>query len=75
MKKKYIINLIQSKIRSFNFSAKNAKTILGFLKKNFSYIGLSKKKVTFLKANLNSYIKAISYFCFSLLIHIILSLA
>ena len=75
MRKGYVVNLIQQKIRLLDVIAKDAEEISVLLMKNFSYIGLSKKKSATLRAKLNSYIKAISYSCFSFFIRIIPSSA
>lgn len=69
------IDVVQQKIRSLDVIAKDVERILRLLKKNFSHISLDKKEFTTLRANLDGYIKVISYSRFSFPIYIIPSLA
>lgn len=48
---------------------KSLEEILGILKKDFIHFGSEKKKSLSLQSNLNDFIKAISYYRFSLSIH------
>ncbi len=54
-------NLVVHKIRSLNAMAKSSEEISEMLKKDFVYLGLEKKESKELRANLNGYIKAISF--------------
>lgn len=60
------VDLVQQKIRSLDAAAKDAEEIWGLLKKDFGHIGLGKKESASLRANLDGYIKAVSYPHFSL---------
>ena len=62
-------------MRSLDIIAKDAEEILGLLKKDLGHISLGKKESVSLQANLDGYIKAVSYPYFSFSIRIIPSLA
>ncbi len=49
------------KIRSLDAMAKSSEEISEMLKKNFIHLGLEKKESKDLRANLDGYIKAVSF--------------
>ncbi len=49
------------KIRSLDAMAKSSEKISGMLKKDFVHLGLEKKESKDLRANLDGYIKAVSF--------------
>ncbi len=54
-------NLVTQKIRSLDVMAKSSEEISGMLKKGFVHLGFEKKNSKELRANLDGYIKAVSF--------------
>ena len=60
------VDLVSQIIRVLDAATKFAAEILKILRKDFVYLGLDKKELTSLLTNFEGYIKAVSYYCFSL---------
>ncbi len=60
------VDLVSQKIRSLNAATKSAEEISSMLQKDFVHLGLEKKESSSLRANLDGFIKAVSYRRFSL---------